>query len=194
MAILAAPPVRDQTAARDADRFELCGETCLASALGLSIEVVVTWSRLYEGGDAAVRNGTSARELIDFCRSRAVEATILRGPATQYLAAASERRHYALVLVWSNHAGVPVPRAQSSRLHPGGIGHWLLGYGEKGTRVMVMQPFGGKLVTYGLGHGEDQQFGIEVHRPAPAPKGAPTPVRTPRSTGKPVRRRAARVP
>lgn len=194
MAVLAAPPARDQTAVRDADRFELCGETCLASALSLEVATVVSWLRQHEGGERAVHNGTSAAELIDFCHARGVSATLVRGPAATYVAAAAQRGAYTLVLIWSDHVGKPVPHAQSARLHPGGIGHWLLGYGVQGTRVMVMQPFGGTLVAYGLGHGEDQLFGIEIHRPVPAPKRAPAAVRTPRSTGKPVRRRPVKVP
>ena len=86
--------------------------------------------------------------------------------------------HYALVLIWSDHQGIPVTRDQSARLHVGGIGHWLLGYGTAGPQVQVMQPWGGRIVAYDLSHGQDQQLGIEVDRdvrtgPSPAPPAGP---------------------
>jgi hypothetical protein len=175
MSALTSPPPRDQVRARDADHFELCGESCLASALGLDVESVTAWLRQHEGGERAVHSGTTPRVLIDFCRSRGIGAREVRGPAAQYVASAVARGHYALVAVWSDHQGNPVPRAQSARLHSGGIGHWLLGYGTAGSSVDVMQPWGGRLLRYNLGGGRDQQLGVEIDRPVagPVPVGGP---------------------
>ncbi len=175
MPALTAPPPRDQVSTKDADRFELCGEACLASVFGIEVEGVVTWLRQHEGGERAVHTGTIPQVLIDFCRSRGIGARVVGGPAAQYVASAVARRHYALVLVWSDHQGNPVPLAQSARLHSGGIGHWLLGYGTAGSSVDVMQPWGGRLLRYNLGGGRDQQLGVEIDRPVavPAPVGRP---------------------
>jgi LysM repeat protein len=182
MPALVAPPLRDQVGTRDKDHFELCGEACLASALGLDVESVVTWLRQHEGGERAVRNGTAAQELIDFCTARGTSSEIVRGPATQYTARATSRGHYCLVLVWSDHFGNPVSRQQSARLHAGGIGHWLLGYGTSGPTVKVMQPWGGRLISYDLRHGQDQRLGIEIERqvaarPTPSRVARPAPTR-----------------
>ncbi len=38
MLALTAPPLRDQVSAPDADRFELCGKACLASAFSIDVE------------------------------------------------------------------------------------------------------------------------------------------------------------
>lgn len=180
MAVLIAPPQRDQVSTPDADRFELCGEACLASAFGIDVESVVTWLRQHEGGERAVHSGTMPQVLIDFCRSRGVSARMVRGPASQYVANAVARGHYAIVLVWSDHQGNPVPLAQSARLHRGGIGHWLLGYGTTGPQVDVMQPWRGRIVSYDLSHGQDQQLGIEIDRDVrPRPSARPTPARPP---------------
>jgi LysM repeat protein len=169
---------------KDADRFELCGEACLASALGLDAEPIVVWLRQHEGGERAVHSGTSTQVLIDYCRSRGISARVVRGPAAQYVAGAVGRGHYALVVVWSDHQGNPVTRNQSVKLHVGGIGHWLLGYGTAGPQVHVMQPWGGRIVSYDLSHGQDQQLGIEIDRdvrsrPSPSPSqslpGPPSP-------------------
>jgi LysM repeat protein len=164
MPALLAPPPRDQVTAGDADRYELCGEACLASALGLEIESVAGWLRHHEGGERAVHSGTSTQELIDFCRSRGIGAQPVRGRATRYVAKSVARGHYVLVLVWSDHQGTPVTRACSVKLHPGGIGHWLLGYGVARSGVDVMQPWGGRLLRYDLNGGQDQQMGIEIDR------------------------------
>ena len=189
MPALVPPPARDQGTTRDADRFELCGETCVASALGLDVEIVVTWLRQHMGGEPAVRNGTKPRELISFCAGRAIGARLVHGPAPRYVAAATAQRHYALVAVWSDHQGNPISLAQSARLHPGGIGHWLLGYGTAGSKVQVMQPWGGKLLTYDLGGGRDQQYGVEILRPiaaraSPATRGQPAPMAPARGPGR----------
>jgi LysM repeat protein len=179
MPALTAPPLRDQVSTKDTDHFELCGEACIAAALGLDVETVVTWLRQHEGGERAVQTGTSPRELIDFCASRRVSAVEVHGPVAQYVARAAARGHYALVLVWSDHHGNPLPRARSAKLHVGGIGHWLLGYGTAGSLVDVMQPWGGRLLAYDLGQGQDQQLGIEINHQvgagaSPAP---PSPTR-----------------
>ena len=180
MPALTAPRPRDQVGTRDADRFEFCGEACLASALDLGVEAVVAWLRQHEGGERAVHSGTSPQVLIDFCKSRGIGARLVRGPAVQYVAGAVARDHYALVAVWSDHQGNPVPRAQSARLHRGGIGHWLLGYGTTGSSVDVMQPWGGRLLRYNLGSGRDQQLGVEIdHRVAAAPSPRPAPPTAP---------------
>lgn len=164
MPVLTAPPPRDQVSTREADRFELCGEACVASVFGIDIEGIVRWLRQHEGGEPAVHNGTGTRELIDYCGSRGTVAEIVGGPALQYVARATSRGHYCLVLVWSDHQGNPVSRQRSATLHAGGIGHWLLGYGTSGTKVDVMQPWGGRLLAYDLGQGQDQQLGIEINR------------------------------
>jgi LysM repeat protein len=175
----------------DADRFELCGEACLASALGLDVEPIVVWLRRHEGGERAVHSGTGTQVLIDYCRSRGISARVVRGPAVQYVAGAAGRGHYALVLVWSDHQGNPVSRNQSAKLHPGGIGHWLLGYGTAGPQVQVMQPWGGRLVAYDLSHGQDQQLGIEIDRDVRAkPSPAPTPPRPPATKTVPLSSKA----
>ncbi len=184
MPALTAPPPRDQVGTRDADRFELCGEACVASALGIDVEAVVTWLRQHEGGERAVHRGTSPQVLIDFCTSRGIGARLVRGPAVQYVAGAVARGHYALVAIWSDHLGNPLPRAQSARLHPGGIGHWVLAYGIDGSSIAVMQPWGGRLLKYNLGGGRDQQLGVEINhqvgaRPTPAPPTKPSPTATP---------------
>ena len=178
MLVLVTPPSRNQVGVKDADRFELCGEACLASALGLDVEPVIVWLRQHEGGERAVHSGTGTQVLIDYCRSRAISARVVRGPAVQYVAGSAGRGHYALVLIWSDHQGIPVTRDQSARLHVGGIGHWLLGYGTAGPQVQVMQPWGGRIVAYDLSHGQDQQLGIEIDRdvrtgPSPAPPAGP---------------------
>ena len=80
-----------------------------------------------------------------------------------------------LVAVWSDHQGNPIPRAQSFKLHAGGIGHWLLGYGTIGQRVQVMQQWGGKLQTYDLSGGPDQEYGIEILRTVPSATAARKP-------------------
>jgi hypothetical protein len=193
MPVLTAPAPRDQVSTRDADRFELCGEACLASAFGIDVESVVTWLRQHEGGERAVHNGTGVQELIGFCTARGTVA------APHYVGGAMSRGHYCLVLVWSDHQGNPVSRQRSAGLHAGGIGHWLLGYGTSGPKVDVMQPRGGRLLAYDLGQGQDQQLGIEINHhvgarpsPAPAPKPspkAPPPVR--QTTGAKPRQPAA---
>lgn len=180
---LLAPPPRNQVATVDRDHFELCGESCVASALGLDVESVVTWLRQHAGGERAVHTGTTAAELIAVCRAHGVPARTVRGPAPAYVSNAVRRGHYAVVLVWSDHQGNPIPRAQSARLHRGGIGHWLLGYGTVGHSIQVMQPWGGKLVTYDLSQGQDQQSGIEIYTVIGQPKAGPA--RTP-SPGKPA--------
>ena len=196
MPALTAPRPRDQISTRDADRFELCGEACLASAFDLDVETVVTWLRQHEGGERAVHNGTGTRELIDFCRAaRGTVAEIVRGPAPQYVARATSRGHYCLVLVWSDHQGNPVSRQRSGRLHAGGIGHWLLGYSTSGPNVEVMQPWGGRLLSYDLSQGQDQQLGIEINhqvgaRPSPTPKPKPP---QPAAPARPTARRATAV-
>jgi LysM repeat protein len=186
MLVLVTPPPRNQVGVTDADRFELCGEACLASALGLDVEPIVVWLRQHEGGERAVHNGTGTQVLIDYCRSRGISARVVRGPAVQYVMAAAGRGHYALVLIWSDHQGNPVTRNQSAKLHVGGIGHWLLGYGTAEPQVDVMQPWGGRIVSYDLGHGQDQQLGIEIDRdvrsrpsPSPSPPTPPAPKTVP---------------
>jgi len=161
---LAPPPPRNQVGTADRDRFELCGESCVASALDLDVESVVVWLRQHAGGERAVQTGTSPEELIAVCRAHGIPAQIVRGPATTYVSTAVRRGHYAVVLVWSDHQGHPTSRTQSARLHHGGIGHWLLGYGTSGQAVQVMQPWGGKLVTYDLRQGQDQQLGVEIYK------------------------------
>jgi hypothetical protein len=179
MPVLTSPPIRNQVTTKDVDRFELCGESCVASALGESVETVVGWLRAHEG-ERFVKNGTSGESLVAYCASRGVSARIVYGRAAAYVSAAVGRGHYSVVLVWSDHAGVPIPHAASQRLHIGGIGHWTLGYGVDGANVHLMQPFGGKLITVNLDGGQDQQFGVEIYRAvaavgAPAPKPAPKP-------------------
>lgn len=174
MPVLVTPPSRDQVGVRDSDRFELCGEACVASALGLDVEPIVVWLRQHEGGERAVHSGTGPQVLVDYCGSRGIGAQVVRGAAVEYVARAAGRGHYAVVLVWSDHQGNPMPRHLSAKLHPGGIGHWLLGYGTAGPQVQVMQPWGGRIVAYDLNHGQDQQLGIEIDRdvrsrPSPAP-------------------------
>ncbi len=195
MTVLATPPPRNQVGVKDADRFELCGEACLASALGLDVEPVVTWLRQHEGGERAVHNGTVPQELIDYCRSRQISAQVVRGPAVEYVAQAAARGHYAIILVWSDHQGNPVTRNQSARLHAGGIGHWLLGYGTSGPQIQVMQPFGGRIVSYDLSRGQDQQLGIEIDRDVRArPSPSPTPPRPPATDAVPVSPKAPPSP
>jgi hypothetical protein len=180
MVVLVTPPSRNQIGVKDADRFELCGEACLASALGLDVEPIVVWLRQHEGGERAVHSGTGTQLLIDYCRSRGISARVVRGPAVQYVAGAVGRGHYALVVVWSDHQGNPVTRNQSVKLHVGGIGHWLLGYGTAGPQVQVMQPWGGRILSYDLSHGQDQQLGIEIDRDVRArPAAAPAPPKPP---------------
>ena len=182
------PPIRNQVATKDKDRFELCGESCVAAALGENVETVVAWLRGHEG-ERFVQNGTTTDSLINYCAARGVGARVVYGPAKAYVAAAVNRGHYALVLVWSDHAGKPVPHADSQRLHkPGGIGHWMLGYGVEGATVLLMQPFGGTHVKVNLDRGQDQHLGIEVNRKVgagapgqPAPKPAKKPVSKPAS-------------
>jgi hypothetical protein len=166
MPSLVPPPPRDQVTTRDADRFELCGEACLASALGVNTETVVTWLRQHLG-EPSVRTGTTPQALLAFCQGYKIGGNLVQGGATRYVAAATGRRHYAVVAVWSDHRGNPIPRAQSARLHRGGIGHWLLGYGVAGSKVQVMQPWGGRLLSYDLGGGRDQGYGIEILRQVP---------------------------
>jgi len=183
MPVLTTPPIRNQVTTKDRDRFELCGESCVASALGQSIETVVNWLRASEG-ERFVQNGTSGESLIAYCASHGVSARIVYGRAADYALAGVQRGHYSLVLVWSDHAGVPIPHAASQRLHVGGIGHWMLGYGVDGPNVRLMQPFGGKLVTVNLDGGQDQHFGVEIYRSvaivgAPPPKPVPKPVTAP---------------
>src|SRR5436309_9601794 len=170
---LVTPPPRDQVATPDAGRFGLCGEACLASALGLDVPTVVRWLREHMG-ELAVRDGTTPQALIAFCRSRGIGAGLVYGPANRYVQAAATRRHYALVVVWSDHQGNPIPLNQSAMLHRGGIGHWLLGYGTIGTRVQVMQPWGGRLLLYDLNASQDQRYGLEIFRPI-AMQGATAP-------------------
>lgn len=183
MPVLTAPPIRNQVTVQDKDRFELCGESCVASALGESVETVVSWLRTHEG-ERFVQNGTSGESLIAYCASRGVSARIVYGRAADYVSAGAGRAHYSVVLVWSDHAGVPIPHAASQRLNVGGIGHWMLGYGADGPNVHLMQPFGGKLVTVNLDGGQDQHFGVEIYRTvaavgAPAPKPAVKPAAQP---------------
>ena len=190
MPVLTTPPIRNQVATNDRDRFELCGESCVASALGQSIDTVVNWLRTHEG-ERFVKNGTSGESLIAYCGSRGVSARIVYGRAADYVSGGVQRGHYSVVLVWSDHAGVPIPHAASQRLHVGGIGHWMLGYGVEGSNVRLMQPFGGKLLSVNLDGGQDQHFGVEIYRAvaavgAPAPKPAPKPAVVPAPAPKPV--------
>ncbi len=190
MAVLTSPPIRNQVSTKDRDRFELCGESCVAAALGESVETVVNWLRTHEG-ERFVQNGTSGESLIAYCASRGVSARIVYGRAADYVSAGVQRGHYSVVLVWSDHAGVPIPHAASQRLHVGGIGHWMLGYGVEGPNVRLMQPFGGKLVSVNLDAGQDQHFGVEIYRAvaavgAPATKPVPKPVVEPKPEPKPV--------
>ncbi len=196
MPVLMTPPLRNQVGVKDADRFELCGEACLASSLALDVDPVVAWLRQHEGGERAVHNGTGNQVLIDYCRSRRITAQVVRGPAVVYVARAAGRGHYTLVLVWSDHQGNPVSRNQSAKLHPGGIGHWLLGYGTALPHVQVMQPWGGRLVSYDLSHGQDQQLGIEIDRDVRVkPSPAPTPPRPPATkTAPPLAKAPPRQP
>jgi hypothetical protein len=186
MPVLTSPPIRNQVSTNDRDRFELCGETCVASALGESVETVVGWLRAHEG-ERFVQNGTSGESLVAYCASRGVSARIVYGRAADFVSAGVQRAHYSVVLVWSDHAGVPIPQAASQRLHVGGIGHWMLGYGVDGANVHLLQPFGGTLVTINLDGGQDQHFGVEIYRTvaavsAPAPKPAPKPAAQPATT------------
>ncbi len=184
MATIAAPPVRDQVTTPDKDHFELCGESCVASALGQGVEQVTTWIRNTHG-EAAVQHGTTSDILIAYCASQGVGASVVRGHASRYVADAAKRQHYAMVLCWSTPQGIPTSKH--------GIGHWILGYGVNGAKVSVMNPFHGTLTAYDLSKGQDQQLGIEIHRavgapPAktptklPAPKPTPAPPRHPPAT------------
>ena len=120
MPVLTTPPIRNQVATNDRDRFELCGESCVASALGESIDTVVNWLRTHEG-ERFVKNGTSGQSLVAYCASRGVSARIVYGRAADYVSGGVQRRHYSVVLVWSDHAGVPIPHAASQRLNVGGM-------------------------------------------------------------------------
>jgi hypothetical protein len=184
MPVLTTPAIRDQVGTKDKDRFELCGESCLASALGEGVETVVAWLRTHEG-ERFVQNGTSGQSLVAYCAARGVSARIVYGRAADYVSAGVGRGHYSVVLVWSDHAGVPIPQAASQRLHVGGIGHWMLGYGVDGASIHLMQPFGGKLVTINLDGGQDQHFGVEIYRTVAA-VGAPTPKPAPKPTVQPT--------
>lgn len=176
MPTLTTPAIRDQVKTKDQDRFELCGETCLAAALGDDVEVITTWLRNHKG-ERFVQNGTTSDSLIDYCGAHGVTAKVVYGRAADYVSAAVTRGHYSAVLVWSDHQGRPVPHHDSEKLHAGGIGHWLLAYGVDGSTVKVLQPFGGVLTGYNLDNGQDQHMGIEIDRKvngsSPAAKSKP---------------------
>lgn len=184
MPAVAAPPTRNQVTIPDKDHFELCGESCVASALNQSVEQVTAWIRNTRG-EAAVQHGTTAEVLIAYCAAQGVGSNIVRGAAARYVGDAVGRQHYAVVLCWSDPQGRPVSYQQSARFKRGPIGHWVLGYGTDGRQVHVMQPFGGKHAAYDFSQGQDQQFGIEIHRAVGAPA-AKTPDKLPKPKATPA--------
>jgi hypothetical protein len=168
----------DQTRVPDRDHYEFCGETSLAAALTalghvVSPAAVGAWLRT-RYGEGGVGGGTDGPELAAFASTMGVSLVTRRGAAGDYVRAAVDAGHYSLCACWCDHQANPIPYAQSVQLHSGGIGHWMLAYGyQPDGSIDVLQPWGGRIMTYNLSSGQDQGYGMEILATALTPEDAP---------------------
>lgn len=184
---LAAPAALNQRAVTDGDRYELCGETCIAAIVQAcggqaTPEDVTAWLRA-KGGELSVSGGTDAAELDDAAVHWGLSAATMQTATVDALRLAyNSQNAYALALIWATTDGSP-----SAPGRAGAVGHWIVAYGEDGgpdDLVRVFNPWGlfatgpGQLVTYPaavLARCLREVIAVSGHAVVPAPHPSPAP-------------------